>query len=218
MRELLDAAIAAQNSIPTALLGLVMIYWLTVMLGALDFEFLDFDIDTDIDTDVDVDVDASADSQVGISWFNSIMVFFNLSRVPFMIFLTALALPIWVICILTNYYLGITTFVGGLITLIPAFIIGLFLAKFITFPFVKLFEHLEKDDKESKSAVGKICITSTEVSENKIGQAKVDTSGSPLLLNIVTPAGITMKNGDSALVIEYLKDRNIYLVEPYTTT
>ncbi len=216
MRELFDAAIAAQNIIPSALLGLVMIYWLTVMIGALDFEFLDFDFDAEVDAEVDIDVDAGGDGQVGISWFNSIMVFFNLSRVPFMIFLSALALPIWVISILTNYYLGISSFLGGLITLIPAFIVGLFLAKFITFPFVKLFEHLEKDDKESKSAVGKICITSTEVTETKIGQAKVKTTGSPLLLNIITPSGIKLEIGDTALVIEYLKDKNIYLVEPYS--
>lgn len=219
MKELFEAAVAAQNVIPTALMGLVLLYWLTVVVGALDFDSLDFDIETDMDSDIDIDIDldTGVDGDVGLSWFNSVLVFFNVSKVPFMLFFTALALPIWVISILVNHYLGISSFIGGLLTLIPAFIVGLFIAKIITFPFVKLFEHLEKDDKESGSAIGKICVASTSITSEKVGQATVKTSGSPLLLNVVTHSGTVLKNGETALVIDYLKDRNIYLVEPYNS-
>ena len=58
MKELFNAAISSPNIIPTALLGLVLLYWLTVVIGALDFDALDFDVDTDIDTEVDAGVGA----------------------------------------------------------------------------------------------------------------------------------------------------------------
>ena len=223
MKELFNAAISLPNILPTALLGLVLLYWLTVVVGALDFDFLDFDVDTDVDTDVDVDVDVnpavdsdvSINSEVSFSWLNSILVFFNIGKVPFMLFLTTLVLPLWVVSVMTNHYVGIDSFLGGLIVLVPAFFVSLFLAKFLTLPFVKLFEHMQKEDSESKTAIGKICVVSTLITEKKIGQAQIATSGSPLLLNVITSAGHELKSGDTALVIEYLKDRNLYLVAPY---
>ena len=227
MKELFNAAISSPNIIPTALLGLVLLYWLTVVIGALDFDALDFDVDTDIDTEVDAEVgpvtdaevnvaDVNADGGVSLSWFNSILVFFNMSKVPFMLFLTSLVLPLWVIAIMTNHYLGIDSFLGGLIVLVPAFMLSLFFAKLLTLPFVKLFAHMQKEDSESKTAIGKICVASTLITDTKIGQAQVATSGSPLLLNVITSTGHALKSGDSALVVEYLKDRHLYLVEPFS--
>ena len=226
MKELFNAAISSPNIIPTALLGLVLLYWLTVVIGALDFDALDFDVDTDIDTEVNAGVgpvtdaevngaDVNADGGVSLSWFNSILVFFNMSKVPFMLFLTSLVLPLWVIAIMTNHYLGIDSFLGGLIVLVPAFMLSLFFAKLLTLPFVKLFAHMQKEDSESKTAIGKICVASTLITDTKIGQAQVATSGSPLLLNVITSEGYALKSGDSALVVAYLKDRNLYLIEPF---
>lgn len=227
MKELFNTAISSPNVIPTAMLGLVLLYWLSVMVGALDFDSPDLDTDAslDIDTDLeatpDVATDSAADTavsangDVSLSWFNSVLVFFNISKVPFMLFLTLLILPLWVISVMTNYYMGIDSFLGGLMVLIPAFLASLFLAKFLSYPFVKLFEHMEKEDSESKTAIGKICVVATSITEKKTGQAQVQTSGSPLLLNVIASTGHELKSGDTALVLEYLKDRNLYLIEPY---
>ena len=216
MTELFDAAISLPNIIPTALLGLVMLYWITVVLGALDFDFLDFDIDTEVESDITVDADVSGEGDVSISWLNSILVFFNIGKVPFMLFFSTLALPLWVISVMTNHYLDIESFLGGLLVFVPVFFVSLFMAKLLTFPFVKLFEHMEKEDGESNSAIGKICVVSTLITDKKIGQAEVATTGSPILLNVITVSGHQLKSGDTALVIEFLKERNLYLVEPYS--
>jgi len=221
MKELIIAALSAPNIIPTALLGLVVVYWITVMLGALDFEFLDFDIDAALDAEVEMDMSAAAETEVhaqmDISWFNSVLIFFNLNKVPFMIFFTMLILPVWIVCIMLNDYLGINSFPGGLIILIPSIFVSLFIAKILTIPFAHLFAHMEKEESESKSAVGKICIASNLITDHKIGQAKIKTSGSPILLNVITDKGNQLQTGESGLVIKYLKDRNIYLVAPYNT-
>ena len=221
MKELFNAAISLPNIIPTAMLGLVLLYWLSVVIGAVDFDSADLDIDTDLDATPDATLDpvtdtaVSADGDISISWFNSVLVFFNISKIPFMLFLTLLILPLWVISVMTNYYMSMDSFLGGLMVLIPAFLVSLFLAKFLSHPFVKLFEHMEKEDSESKTAIGKICVVATTITEKKTGQAQVQTSGSPLLLNVIASTGHELKSGDTALVLEYLKDRNLYLIEPY---
>ena len=48
MSELINNAFTGVNIIPTVLLMLVLIYWLTVILGIIDIDFFDFDIDFDI--------------------------------------------------------------------------------------------------------------------------------------------------------------------------
>ena len=45
MSELFENAVTGVNIIPTVLLGLIIIYWITVILGALDIDFLDIDLD-----------------------------------------------------------------------------------------------------------------------------------------------------------------------------
>ena len=41
MTELLHAAVSPPNVLPTSLLVFVLLYWLTVILGLLDFKTLD---------------------------------------------------------------------------------------------------------------------------------------------------------------------------------
>ncbi len=207
MNDLLNAAISAPNLIPTILLVFVLVYWVVVMLGAIDIDF--FDLDIELETDADVD------GEFSVSWLNHVLGFFNLGQVPFMVFMTFLIIPIWVISVMGNYYLGNESFWVSLLLLIPNLIISLFIAKFLTQPFIRLFGQLDNDMERNMSLIGKICIVTSQASSKKIGQAKIDTSGAPLLLNIQTPEGKSVQSGDTGMVIEYQQDRNIYLVEPY---
>jgi hypothetical protein len=203
MTELLDAAVSAPNIIPTALLVFVLIYWLVVILGAIDLDFFD----------VDVDLEADADGELSVSWLNHVLVFFNLGQVPFMLFLTFLVVPWWAITVLGNHYIGNESFVLSLLVLIPALLISLFFAKFLTMPFVRVYQALDQED--NTTPVGKICRITSAASPTKVGQAQVQTNGAPLVLNVRAYEGSSLLAGDSAMVIEYDAGRNVYLVEPY---
>ncbi|RMG67737.1 MAG: hypothetical protein D6722_12680, partial [Bacteroidetes bacterium] len=105
MTELYELSISPPNLPYTILLGLMVVYWLTVIIGAIDLDFLDFDVDVDTDVDVDaevdteVEVDGEADGAGGVSgagWFLTTASFFNLGSVPFMIFMSFLCLSLWV--------------------------------------------------------------------------------------------------------------------------
>ncbi|WPP51640.1 OB-fold-containig protein [Catalinimonas niigatensis] len=205
MNDLFNAAIAAPNIIPTAMLIFVLVYWMVVIMGVIDVESID----------VDIEVDTDVDGEISVSWLNHVLAFFNLGRVPFMVFMTFLIVPMWAISVMTNYYMGNESFLLAVILLIPIFILSAFIAKFTTQPFIKLFNHLENNIDQGERQVGKICTLMTTANSLKAGQAKINTSGAPLLLNVITDEGINMFNGDTGIVLEYMPDRNVYLIEPY---
>ncbi len=219
MQELFDHSFSLINVIPTFLLFFSLVYWVIVMIGAIDTDFLDVDIDLDMDADIDMDVDLDVDADVpegaSIGWFNSVLTFFNLGQIPLMIFITFLALPMWFIAIVGNYYLGVSNFIIALLLLIPNFIVSLFLAKFATMPFVKLFTRLKKEGTSNQSLTGKICKVILVASDSRLGQAEINEDGTSYLISTKTTNGLIIKKGETALVIDFNKESNVYHIEPY---
>jgi hypothetical protein len=208
MNDLLTAAVAPVNIIPTILLVFILMYWLTVIVGLIDLDALDIDLDVE-----GGELEVEAGGHGSVEWLNSVLLFFNIGQVPFMVFLTFLVIPLWVISVMGNYYLGNTSFLLGLILLIPNLVVSLFIAKFLTAPLVKVFGALDKESKEKVE--GKICTLLTGASAQKVGQARIDTGGSPLLLNVMTYEGISMDGGETGMVIERDPQKNIYFIEPF---
>jgi hypothetical protein len=207
MNELLQATFSSVNIIPTALLVFVMLYWLAVIFGLLDLDFFDVDVEPDVD----------ADGISAVSWLNNVLAFFNLGKVPFMVFLTFLALPFWAISILVNYYLNEGYTLVGWLYLIPSFIAALFVSKFMTMPFVRIFAAMEKEHESATNIIGQICTVVLPANGSDMGQAAVKTTGAPLLLNVRTPQGAAVQKGETALVLEYNAENKFYLIEPYQT-
>ena len=110
MQELWQAAFEPVNLFYTILLGLILLYWLSVLVGALDLSALDFDLDVDADMDMDVDVDADIDADAemesSLGWMAGALHFFNFGKLPFMILMTFVILPAWVLSIGLNENLG----------------------------------------------------------------------------------------------------------------
>lgn len=207
MTELLEAAIAPTNIIPTALLAFVLLYWLVVLVGLIDLDFINLEIETDVEPD--------AGSIETIAWLNSVLTFFNLGRVPFMLFLSFLMLPFWALALLANYYLGTGNNFIGFLLLLPAFIAALFIAKVLTAPFIRLFAVFEKEHNSNAVVLGQVCTVILPATPTEMGQATVKTEGSPLLLNVKTTGSANLKKGETALVLEYDEKSKFYLIEPY---
>ncbi|SDK73651.1 hypothetical protein SAMN05421823_103417 [Catalinimonas alkaloidigena] len=209
MKELVDASFSSVNIIPTFLLLFVIGYWLVTLIGMVDLDSIDIDVDVDVDADADVDVDGGS----SLMWLNHVLAFFNLGKVPLMVFLTFLALPLWAGSVLANHYVSNTSFAVSLIFLLPVLIASLFIAKFLTWPFVKVFEHM--DEEEDTTVIGKICRTLGTIDHQHGGQAVVEGKSSPIKLFVRTPEGKVVPKGETALVIEYQPDKKYYLIDPY---
>ncbi len=208
MTDLLRAAVLPPNLPATGLLVFVLLYWLTVIVGLLDFKTVDLHVDAHDGLHLH-----GADSQ----WLNGALAFFNLGRIPVMVFLSFVALPLWVGSILVNYYTGNTALLLGLLYLLPLFVGSVFVAKFLTLPFVKLFAALEKDHDSGAVALGKVCTVLLPTSPEHLGQAAVRIDGAPLMLNVRALSGPIGK-GETALVIDYDAQRRCYLIEAYAAS
>jgi len=219
MTELLQAAVSPPNLVPTGLLVFVLLYWLTVILGLVHIDSLDLDVASDADAGVYLDTHAGPHlhhGEVGVEWLNNALAFFNLGRIPLMVFLSFVALPLWAGSVLVNYYTSNASWLLGIVFFAPLLVGSLLLAKILTLPFVKLFAALEKDHDASGSPVGKVCTMVLPASRERMGQAAVRiVSGAPLMLNVRAASAAELRKGDMALVIDFDAQQRCYLIEPY---
>lgn len=221
MKELFDAAFTSVNIFPTILLLVILAYWLFVIIGALDMDFLNVEVDTDVEVDVDADADLDADADMDTDTgavlisMNSILGFFNLGKVPFMLLLSFFILPLWIISILINHILHNQSFGFALLLLIPNIIASLLISKVLTTPFAILYTKMAKNNDAGFKYAGKMCKIILPASGSKIGQAEVNHNNSTYRINVLTKEGTEIAKGESALVINYIENKKCYLIEPY---
>lgn len=213
MNEFLHLMFSPQNVLGTFLLCFCVVYWLVVILGVIDLDLFDFDLEIDAELETEVDVSATDGS---VAWLNRILIFFNLGKVPFMVWLTFLSFPLWLLLMIVNEFFGNTTFILGLIFFIPLVIVSAFIAKPLTYPFVKIFSKLDKENKP-KDLTGKIGVVILAGREDRKGQIEIDYNGSPIRV-YVWPSSkeIKLKRNESVLVIQKSEtEEQVYIVEPY---
>lgn len=210
MNEFLNLIFNGANAIPTALLLFILLYWIIVILGLVDTEFLDFDLDIDGEADFEIEGDVSGD----VSWLNNVLAFFNLGRIPFMIWLSFVSIPLWLLSINLNHLLGLESFIFGLISFIPLLLLSLLISKVLTTPFVRFFDKLNEDTKK-KEIIGKIGTVISPASDLSKGMAEINYQGSFLRLYIRSLKNQSVQKGDQVLFIEKLPEEGVYLVEPH---
>jgi|LSQX01.3.fsa_nt_gb hypothetical protein len=203
MFELLKTSVTGVNLIPTVLLGLAVLYWLTVIIGALDIDLFDIDID------IDADVDLSAGP------FHGILIFFNVGDLPVMFVFSVLILVFWVLSMLV-YLLPIET--GGVVSailLVPNFVLSAFITKIITNPLKGLFKGSYKNSSEAYKVEGKVCTLLCSLSYGGLGQAEIVTKGAPIIINVKQGEDEELQKGDKVLVISKDAEKNFYIVKKF---
>lgn len=238
MGELITAAFSSSNLFLTFLLGLVSLYWLSVIVGAIGMDSLDFDLDLDADIDIDVDVDVAVDvdvdadvdadtdtSSVGSTGFDSngevslfigTLRFLNFGRVPFMVLLSTIILSLWSISIYCNHDAswinpGNSTTMAAVL-FFPNLIASLLLSKVFTAPLVPIFAKLNTAEK-ALVIDGKVGTLMTSIKEEETGQLKIDINGSIVSLSVQSNDGKTIQKGDKVVVIEKMDDGKAYIVQ-----
>jgi len=218
MTELFQAAFSAENIIYTVLLVLVIIYWLSVILGALDMNVFDFDIDVDADLDVDLDADVDGGVETN-GWLAGALRFFNFGKLPTMVILSFAILFAWMINLLVNHYFGGGSLVFALMLMIPNLFIGLVLTIAITTPLVPVFQQLNTPEEEIDFA-GMKCKLTITADKNKKGQAEVIHKNRSLLVYVKVDKdeeGIEkIKKGEDAIILRPSKDASYFFIRKPT--
>lgn len=197
--ELIKYAFTGGNIIPTVLLLLVVLYWIIVIIGVLDLDFLDFDLDLEVG-------DASGP-------FYAILAFLKVGELPFMFVFSILILNFWIIAMFL-YYLPIAPG-GGLNTLLllPALIISILFTKFEFLPFKGIFKNNSMQENEDFEVVRQLCKLKSDVSNERLGQAEIERDGASVLIN-VKPEFVeeTFHKDEVACVFRKDSNKDIYYI------
>jgi hypothetical protein len=134
-----------------------------------------------------------------------------------MIVVSIMVLSMWTISMISNRYFNPGSVLIALGLLVPNLILTALITKAATTPLKKLFTALNKDFDEHKPVVGRTCTILTSEVTDRFGQAQIDTSGAPLVINVRTYGDASFSKGESALIIKEDKENNLYTVAKLTS-
>ena len=214
MLELFHEALRPVNLPFTILLGLVTGYWLLVVVG-----FLDFDVNGG---EIEVSPDGAGDltqATEGLSGsLKSAMQFLNFGDVPGTIVGSILVLSLWTFSMVGNFYFADGSTLRVVLILGVNLVAAVLVTKVCTTPLKKFFKALNKEYEEHLPVVGRTCVITTSEVTDSFGQAQIDTSGAPLLINVRTFGDTVLVKGETALIIKEDKENNLFTVAKLTTT
>lgn len=227
MNELATASLQFPTVVFTIVLGIVLVYWLFVLLGALDIDLFGGDVDVDVSGaakgigDVltggakggaeafhaDGGADGDADADAGGLWHG-----LGLGDVPVTISVSLIVMISWCGSLLVMHYLAGTAGWQRAIVLVVAIVIALPIAALLVRPLAPVFA--VKEGKSNADYIGHGCTITTGSVDDNFGQATVEDGGTVLVIQVRCGEPGKLARGDKALIIEFDQARQAYVVEP----
>ncbi|WP_437791198.1 glycine zipper family protein [Sorangium sp. So ce693] len=244
MAEVLAASLAFPAVIFTVLLALALIYWLFVLLGALDLDLLG-GAHGDAAPDLGGLEGAAkgalegaakgalegaakgaaegladgADGADGAHGVGSLLAALELHRVPATVTLSLIATFGWFTSALSTVLVGPLWLGWGL----PGWTLGLAVlagslvaAVLLTSLAVRPLGPLfvTRHAQSKKDLVGRVCVISTGRVDERFGQATIDEGGASHILDVRCDTPGALRRGDRALLVSWDPDREVFGVEP----
>ncbi len=211
--ELLSASFALINFPFTLMLLLVVLYWASVIVGALDISALDFSLDVDsLEGGVEADAGGDAAAEAG-GVLRGLLHYLYIGEVPLTIVLSILAVSLWAFAVLANHYLNPGQSLGlAALLFVPNLLISAQLARFVSAPLRKLFRAIDGEALASVRLVGRRCRVVTSQVTPEFGQADVDGGGAPIRLSVRTRGGEILPQGADAVILESDPETRVHIV------
>lgn len=213
MAEFLSIISGFPTVIYTVLLGIILVYWLLAILGAIDIDVLDVDVDMDIDIDVDLEADASS-----VSGLTGLLSTLGLTGPPVTVILSLLIVLSWLFSYFSSAYLlvlfpgEILKYLAGTVLLVVSFALAIPVTAQVIKPLRGLF--VVHSAKSKSHFVGSTCkVSSLEVTD-KFGQAQIDDGEAGIIISVRAKMPNTIKKGDKTVVISYDEGKGTYEVVP----
>jgi len=236
MNQLVEASVAFPTVVLTGILGLALLYWVTVIIGALDVDLFGGDIDLDGAADGALDgvaegaldgaaegVDGALDGVDGVEvdagalgGLSALAGLRTLRKVPITISVSAVVFIAWTINITTTILAGDAGLLTGTPLVLAGFALGVLVApplgSLAVRPLVPLFVTVEA--KRNKDYVGQTCEISTGRVDADFGVAEFADDGPVLKIQVrCDQADNGLARGDQALIIDYDEARHAFIVE-----
>lgn len=217
MNELFEASLRFPTVIFTIALGITLIYWGFVLLGALDIDLLGGgDVSgaaKGIGDAVSGGAKAGAESLKVDGGDHGLL---GLGAVPITISMSFVILSSWCVSLLGSHY-GAKLVGGGgvllsLAVLVIALVVALFAAALFVKPLVPVFA--VREGKSNRDYVGHVCTVTTGHVDNEFGQATIEDGATVLVIPVRCDRKDVLSRGSKALVVDFDTNRNAYIVEP----
>lgn len=208
MAEFYAALLAFPTIAYSVLLALALLYWLTVIIGALDVDLFSPEVG-----------DAGGDMAAGGHHGHGFLEFLSVGRVPVTITASVFVFIGWFLCMLAELLLRapLAAVISGpmfSLALVPASLIP---AVFFTGLVVKPLRHLFSLVSEHGEAglVGRMVRITSLTADHQFGTAVCDNAGPGILMNVFCRDGVQMKRDEMAVVVDFDASRNLYLIAPF---
>lgn len=206
MGEFVDAALSFPAVLFSVLLVVVVVYWLLVVLGTLDFDLAGGDVDLDTDTDTD---GGDGDFLDGI----------GLGGVPVTVTLSVLIVIAWFVSVVGGLALsevdGAPRVLLGVGVLLVALFAGLLVARLAAVPLRNLYA--AGPEPTRADFVGRQCVIRTGRVTADFGQAEVTAAdGSSAVIQVRQTGEHELAAGHPALIFDYDTDGEFFWVAPAT--
>ena len=201
MSELLQASLQFPTVVFSVALGIVLVYWMFVVVGALDHDAFGGDHDAGHDGGHDVDADGGIWAGLG------------LAAVPITISVSFIVLVAWITSLLVMHYVvGPAPAAWLRAALFPAFVLGaLPVSALLVRPLAPVFRF--REGKSNAEYVGHACTVTTGHVDDRFGQATIEDGGTVLVVQVRCDQPGKLVRGDKALVVDFDLERQAYLVE-----
>lgn len=212
MAELMSLSVAWVNLPFTVGLGVVVLYWISMILGVVHDSHSDVDGDG-LDHAHDVDGHDHDVDDTGMGAAGILLRFLHADEVPLTAVLSVLAACMWAASVLGNWYLNPTLALGtSLLLLVPEFFAAAVATRIILIPAAPLLRKMHVGVARKAVLVGQVAKVKSEDVTEKTGQAELMMKGVSLLLNVRTAPGARLSKGDEALIVAHDEARGIYEV------
>jgi hypothetical protein len=203
------AVFSYPTAVYTALLGIVLVYWVLAVIGLVDFEHsgLDVDIDAQVDTDPSE-----------LSTLAGYVVAFGLNGVPFSVAVSLVVLYGWVGSCLAGMWLqplvpaGLLGWLAGTAVFGAASALALVLSARTIRPLRKLF--VTHAALANAALVGQLCRVITGSVDQRVGRAEVAQRGASINIRVWAKVPNALTKGSPARIVDYDAERARYLIVP----
>lgn len=208
MQQALDIISSFPTSIYTVILGVLLVFWIFAILGAVDFDI--FSPDADVDIDLDLDVDAEMPGFLGL------LHTLGLTGVPVTIVFSLLIFIAWILTYLASVYIlpwvptALLFWLAGSAVLVVSFAVAIPITARAIRPLKPVFR--THNASSNQDYVGYACkVTSLEVKED-FGQGFIEDGGAGLNVRIRAQTPNAFTKGDIVKIVSYDADNNTYQV------
>lgn len=219
MSEFLLALQTFPTVIFSGLLGLMLFYWVTVIIGGLDLHLFSPGAGHGLGHH---DVGHDGHLAPGTHETSGLGEFLSLGKVPVTITVSCFVFLAWMLSMLAELTLraplsSVLPSVVFSLVLFPAVVVASLMATAYTVrPLRRLFELVTEHG--GASLIGRIARVTSRGVDAKFGTAECEGSGGGILLNVVCREGVSLKRDHMVVVVEYDEARQVYLVTPFSHT